>query len=853
MVAAAGVLHPRDMTSTLLPSGRRTGATWVAATGAFLLLAGAAVFVAVSWDQLSRPAKLGVVVALTAAFLAGGRALRRSLPATGDVLFHLGAFLLPVDLAAMAVYQGAGWRTLLLAEGVLGVVVLGGMGLATGSVVLRWAGVASMPVLAAGTAAVSPLPAALVLALVALAAEVAGRVSDRWRRPATAWALVAGLAPVLMAALSGLVTLGSGTSVELGLAGDVQTVAGLLTGALAAAVLARQATAARDVNLAFCAFASLAAGAGASLLAADLPLTSALVALTGAFVLVETAALLGAADPFWRGPLAGVADVAEVAAGGLAVFAGGFLLATPVLVALDALPASPTLAAALALAALGWLAADLRRYRGTPRPLGAALLRGGAWPTATVPLAVTAAAMVTFATGSGPATAAGLVAVAAALVVSGRPAGHWVAAAFAPLAVACAAGQSVAFAAVAGLAGAVVVAEAAVRGGRADGHPVEARLLAAAAVGTALLAAAVVEGSGPGAGLRGLNAEHGPVAAVTAAVSACWLLSLLLDRDRPAWPERSDRLELGDVARMGLLVPLAASVGLDPARALPGVVAVTVLYAVDAFRLRRPDVGVGAAVAVQVVVALLARANGLDGPATGLALCVGAVAWAGLAAVVDAAWRRPFVVAAGAGLALGLLGAAADPVALSSALLVAGGLGIGAGLALGRADGAHAGGVLVILGLAGHLSQAGVTASEAYLAPVAVHLLVAGHCAVRRHGASSWTAYAPAVALLGGAALAERVGGGAGWHALVAGGVGVAAVAAGGWLRLAGPLLAGTALLVAVTVHESLSALAGVPTWAWLALGGSVLLGIGVALERSDTSPTEAGRRVVDVLAERFG
>src|SRR5947209_7047952 len=94
--------------TTLEPSGRRAGATWVAATGAFLLLAGAAVFVAVQWDRMPVTAKLGLVVALTAAFLMGGRSLRPSLPATGDVLFHLGAFLLPVDLAALALRAGAG-------------------------------------------------------------------------------------------------------------------------------------------------------------------------------------------------------------------------------------------------------------------------------------------------------------------------------------------------------------------------------------------------------------------------------------------------------------------------------------------------------------------------------------------------------------------------------------------------------------------------------------------------------------------------------------------------------------------------------------------------------------------------
>src|SRR3954464_10316442 len=137
MVEAAAPVDAASMITTPVPSGRRPGATWVAATGAFLLLAGAAVFVAVRWDRLPDTAKLGLVAALTAAFLAGGRGLRRSLPATGDVLFHLGAFLLPVDLAAVALRSGTGWRVLVLAEGMLGVVAFAGLAAATGSAVLR--------------------------------------------------------------------------------------------------------------------------------------------------------------------------------------------------------------------------------------------------------------------------------------------------------------------------------------------------------------------------------------------------------------------------------------------------------------------------------------------------------------------------------------------------------------------------------------------------------------------------------------------------------------------------------------------------------------------------------------------
>ncbi len=89
-------------------------------------------------------------------------------------------------------------------------------------------------------------------------------------------------------------------------------------------------------------------------------------------------------------------------------------------------------------------------------------------------------------------------------------------------------------------------------------------------------------------------------------------------------------------------------------------------------------------------------------------------------------------------------------------------------------------------------------------------------------------------------------------NALVAGLVGLLAVVVGGRQRLIAPLVLGTGLLVALTVNESLAVTAGVPTWAWLALGGSVLVASGIAMERAETSPVETGRRVVDAVSERF-
>jgi hypothetical protein len=833
-------LHAPD---PVQPTGRRTGATWVAATGAFLLLAGAAVFVAVRWDRLPESAKLAIVLAVTGAFLAGGRVLRRTLPATGDVLFHLGAFLMPIDLAGIGLRSGMGWRPLLVAEGVLGIVVLGGMGLATGSVVLTWAGTASVAVLAAGIASVSPVPAPLVLVAAAVAAELSGHRG--LRAVACLWAAAAGLAPVLGAAVTVFLGVGDGTLADLGLAGTVglagtagtAAAVSVVSGTLAAAVLARHARRHDDLRLAFLALASFGIGLVSGWAGAGLGVSTGAVGVAAVFVVVELAALLAVGDPFWRAPLARLAELAEVGAMIVSIYAGALLLGAPFA---GRFATHPALGSALALVAIGLLAADIRRYEGTPRPFALTLLRGGSWAPATVPIALAAVVAVEVGTASTMATAVALLVVAALAAWSDRPSAEVVVAGFSPWAVVAVAGHP-ALAAVAGLAGGALVAETAVRRARHAGPAVVEAVLAVVAAGTVLLGLAIAA------------PVLGAAAAIGAAIPACWLLAFQLERGGNT---------LGDVARVAMLAPVFGALDLAPAQAVPLLLAAGVLYAADAIRLARPDIGIGAALTVQFLVVQVALGAGISGPAVGVALCVAAVAWAGLAVVVEADWRRPFLVAAGSGLAFGLAIASTDQATFANALLIAGGLVLGAGLAGRRAGVAHLGGALCTAALAIHLSVAGVTASEPYAAPVAAQLLVAGWMARRRPSpalvtsrevVTSWAAYVPSVALLGGAAFAERLAGGAGWHALVAGAVGVVAVAAGGGRRLAGPMLTGTALLVGVTGYESLGALAGVPTWAWLTIGGSLLLAAGVALERNDTSPVEAGRRIVDVVAERFG
>lgn len=828
------------------PYPRRAAATWIAATGAFLLLAAASLFVAVQWDQLPDPAKLAVLALLTGAFLAGGRRLRHSFPATGGALFHLGAFLLPVDLAAVNLRVGMGWRALLLAEGVLAAVAFGGIGAWSGSRLLAGASRAGVVAVAAGVAGVSPLPAPLFLAVAGVAAHVVSRRSGagsapQARRAAVSWSVVAGLAPLVGATVTGIVRspgidVGQGVLVELGLAGRAQSLTALLTGTVVAVVLAREATARHDLRLAAVAGVSLATGAVTTWVAADPGSDLTFLAAAAVFLAVQLATLVVRHDPFWSRPARWVAGAAEAVVGtyGAAVIAAVVVFT---LLPFGYGPPSGDAAGGLGITvvALAWLAAALRRVPAQP-PLGSTLVRALGHPLGVFAVA-TGVAAIPVATGSFEATAVALVSGAALLAAAGTEAAHAVAGAMASAAPSLAWRWPALAVAVAGAAAVVLTGAAAGRSRSSDGGDAfAARVLA-------LLACA---GAAQGVLFLAPHVHQG--VALCVAALALWALALALDLGRPG---------MGDVARFAMAVPALVAVTMRPAPGLAVATVAGMAYVVDAARLGRPLVGLGAAAAAQLVVAQGCRIAGLDIAETGLVLCVAAVVWSGLAAVAPAGWRLPFVTAAGAGLVAGVGLASADPRMLADALVVAGGLGIASGVVTGHASVGHAGGVMVVAGTMSHLAQSDVAALEAYAAPVAAQLVAVGWQArsgrIRAgHEVGSWLAYAPAVALLGGAAFAERLSGGRGWHALLAGAVGVVAVAVGGWRRLAGPLVLGTALVGAVTVVESLPALAGVPTWGWLATGGTFLVLVGLALERSETSPVVAGRRLVDVIGERF-
>ncbi len=820
------------------PSTGPVAATWVAGTGAFLLLAAAAVFTAVSWDRLPEMAKLAIIGGVTGTCIAGGRAVRRTLPATGDVIFHLGAFLLPIDVAGLGLRASIGWRAIVVAEGVVGVGALGGLAAASRSVVLAWAATLSMVVLAVGIAAVSPVPAVAALAVAAVAAHLIG---DRQR--ALAWSMLAALGPVLglavRSALSGT-GLGAGVLAELGADGGIVALAGCLA---AAVVLGREARARGDVALAGLAVAAGLSGVAATWASAGISGDITWLALPVAFLVTQVVAVLCGRDVFWRHPARTVAAVAEVGA----AVVGGLWTALLVLGApfvetgLDVFTdgpgwvAQPGAGASLAALALGWAVAGLRRRPSAPAFADA--VRAVAAPATGVWCALAAVAAVEVGTASGPATAGALLAAAAVLLWAGTPGAQVTGAGlalWAPVAMAAASVSSVATLA-AGAGSTAVVAMGAALVGRL-GHVARVRLLGTAAVACAAAGTMLTVGT-----------QAGPVVsdrlALALFVAQAWLVATALHRfDAVA----------GHAGRLAMLTAAGLALALEPSAGLPVIALTTALLVADTLRLRDRIAGLAAAASIQALVGMLAAQAGFDVPQTGLALVLAAVVWSGMAAVVDDEWRAPLVSAAVLGVGAGLALASGDQRMLADAIIVSGGLLAAAGIGTGQLGLAHVGAMATTLGIVGHLEASGVTALEPYVAPVALQLVAAGWHGRRNRTLSSWTAYAPAVALLGGAAVAERLGGGPAWHAVIAGAVGVAAVACGGWHRLAGPLFVGTGLLVAVTLVECLGALAGVPTWAWLAAGGSVLLGVGVALERADATPAEAGRRLVDVIAERF-
>jgi hypothetical protein len=844
------------------PEGASTGALWTAGLGAFLLIAAAATFVAMHWGAIPDQVKLGALIVVTDACLLAHRRLRASLPLTATVLFHLGVLLVPIDVAAVGMHLGWTWSEMLLAQGLAATVTFGAAAWTERSIVLRVAAWGGVVALAAGIGGVSGAPAGLVVAGVALAATLAQAWIDRPRDDgrrlglewgAAGWAALAGLA----VPLSGAQELGwpaAGVLTDLGLAGAAPHPTAAATGLVAGLALGITAHRRRSLPVAILAVGSALTGLVTTWAGLEPSGPASLAAGAALLLVVQVAAWAWRDDDFWQRPTELLAQAGEVVTSVLTV-----RLAADLVVASYDPVRDPTTGLAAALVALTWLVGEAHvqrfaagrpgafRLERSPLPVSAAL--------APFAVAVAASAAVALFSASSLATAVALTGFGAAAALlapvlsaswPARGDAHQIMAAHLLAWAPFVAERNRPLVAALALVGALAIAEAAtaltrsIPSASAITGPVVTRPTALVLTFLALVPIA--------SGAIVLAAKDERVAAAAGAVVAAWLVAAVLDRAEL----QAGTVPLAIVPRIAGLVPVAF-LPLLPDHAEAGIAGlVAALAVVDAVRRDEPLLLIGAGTALPFGVLGLAGHAGWTTADAGVLVTLTGVAWLGLGSCLPARWAPPAVVSAvvagGIGLALSLDHAPA----FATNLLLVGGTVVAVGVSLRRTDLATIGLGIATVGLWSHLQQTGVTASEPYVVPVALLLLVAGTIAHREHDVSSWLAHAPAVVLLGGAALLERLDGGPAWHALVAGGVGAMAVAAGGARRLAGPLLVGTLLVVATTIHETLGVTSAVSTPIWLAIGGLTLLAAGVAMERRGVGPIEAGRRLIDVVNERF-
>jgi len=808
---------------------------WIGAAGVVLLLAAAAVLTAVRWDEIGQTAKLAGLVGITLGLLAGGKRLQSLIPLTGRAMFHLGALLIPFDMAAASILAGQTWQQSLLLASLTSVGAWYVINQAAPSSVLKWCARAAVPFAAAGLAAVSPLSMPLVLAAIAVVAVLIGKDT-----PAVIWAGAAAVLPI--AALFEWPSRIAIASTDLGFESSdrwqMLIAGGLATMAAAVATALRPALERAWLTMAIPAVTALVV---MSTFDADFIVY---LTLGVCFVLFEAAAMAARRNDIWHSVVNSTAVVVETvaAAATLALAVDSWLLNDQ-----DWDRSAANIAIAGVLFAIGWLTADRRRVI-EPNDWMISAIFGSDWAPTTVMFPMAAIGAVLAYTLAPVVVGAALLTLALYTLLTGRTGGHWIALVLASATAAIGATDGVVndatFTAIALSVGAAVVMSAAASlQSRAADH-LGALVSAVAAQVLLLISAPALNHQ-----IDQVDLGFTTFAVLCAgALGLAWLTEALIgergagDADVP--PESIGR---------GVAVALAVTAifAESPATGLLAAAVVLGAVAFDWWRTRSPLLAVVGIALAPLLAVPAGQLAGLTIAETGAAMTVLGLVLVGISVAVPDQADRVLGLAATVTTAVGLALASALPDTLSIALVMAGSTTLLVGAARRELTVAGIGFLVLNAGVWSQLSLRNVEWLEAYLALPAVAALVVGWFA-HRNGTSSWVAFAPTVAVLGGVALADRFTGGSAWHAVIAGGVGVLAVIGGGAWRLVGPLLTGTGLLALVVGFESLGPAALMPTWGWLAIGGTVLLAAAVVLERRETSPLETGQHVLRILDTRF-
>ena len=747
---------------------------------------------------------------------------------TAEAIFHLGALLIPFDMAAVAILAGRSWEETLLLTAVTSVTAWYGIERAVPSKILLWCARLAVVMGAAGVAAVSTISMPIALATAAVVAITV-------RKPVAAgfWAIVAGLLPVgafvawLPRIADAMADLGfdSVDRWQLVAAGVISTlVLVVVTRTFPRVEIAWSAVTIATVT----GFVTFDGFGGAH---------DTYLVIGALFAGLELLALGAHRDPLWKPIVAVLAVVGEVVAAG----ATAVLLADAVLGGLSML--GTTHAFAAAFFAIGWLIADHRRLEDSVDWI-IDLILGSDWPVTTVmfPAAVLAIAVSL----SAPVSIIALTAVGLAfwMIATWRSGAAEGATLLVLIAAVCAQYTDHWTSLAIGAAGAAVLMLGAQQHLRTKNR--------LAALVPAFAGAVVWLGSTSDAVAQ--SRSGWPVLLV---LGGAWMMSWIVEA---RGPHRS--IEVADwIGRATAGFVLVSAVWEDTPVAVGSCALIMALAILDYLAVRRRGAVEGhpllttyaliAGAAFGLAGMPLAIAATLSTTVAGAVLAVAGFVLVGVALGSPRFVELPLAAAAVVASSVGVLMAWGDPGMFAVALLAVGCSILFVAAALRDLLFAITGYIVVGLGVALQLAVWEVIWLEPYLVfPVGAALYIGYR--FHRSGGNSWAAYAPTIALMSYVSIADRLAGGSAWHTVIAGAIGVLAIIAGGYRRLVGPLVTGSVVLAVVVGYESLGPASLVPTWAWLATGGTILLAAGVAMERSDTTPLERGQQLRTVVATQF-
>ncbi|MEZ5142493.1 MAG: hypothetical protein R2726_08235 [Acidimicrobiales bacterium] len=319
--------------------------------------------------------------------------------------------------------------------------------------------------------------------------------------------------------------------------------------------------------------------------------------------------------------------------------------------------------------------------------------------------------------------------------------------------------------------------------------------------------------------------------------------------------DRREGVALALVGATGLVTGLAVTAAAwtrDPWYTVATLALAVVAAVVAAWRLgeqARDAVAALGLVAALALVDVTAAAAGVSFAAAAVALTVAAgCALVGATLLPRRADLSLLEPVAGAGLALGIAFAFAEPTRGAAALTAAVPALALAGLAPDRTWERWAAAGTAVAATWSWLAVTDVTLVEAYTLPAAALALAAGWAARHRVDPTghefSWLVYGPglALALLPSLWLAVTTPTGSAARAVTLAVVGIGVVLLGVWQRLQAPLAFGALTLVVLAVDNLWPYAAQVPRWLLLALGGALFLWLGATFEHRLRDLKHAGR-----------